>query len=216
MARRIKRSASSKPKGRFHHGDLADALIDEAGRMLEEHGHETLTLRSLATRLGVTQPALYRHFASKDDLLLAVARRGLVDFEQMTLAAVEAHPDDPYAALRAVGRGYVRYAHAHRGWFRYVFTRGSTEGPPPVPGSRPQDSQTRDALRETIGRIVGPEHPRLDDVYRSLWGLAHGLSWLVLERVFQLVETDAERIAAADAAFDAFVDSLEARFGHRP
>jgi AcrR family transcriptional regulator len=56
--------ASRKRREQFHHGDLAEAAIAVATDEIERHGHLHLSLRAVAHRLGVTQPALYRHFRS--------------------------------------------------------------------------------------------------------------------------------------------------------
>jgi hypothetical protein len=49
------------------------------------------------------------------------------------------------------------------------------------------------------------------DAYRAFWALAHGLATFVVERVFQLVDSDEERIAAADAAIAVFVGACRAK-----
>jgi hypothetical protein len=64
-------------------------------------------------------------------------------------------------------------------------------------------------IRARWGSVGPPD--RVDDLYRLLWGTVHGLAGLVVERVFQLVKTDEERIAAADAAIDLLVEALRAR-----
>src|SRR5690606_17362939 len=51
-----------KRAGSFHHGDLRESLIVAAYRAVEKHGHAELSLRPLAEQLGVSQPAVYRHF----------------------------------------------------------------------------------------------------------------------------------------------------------
>jgi hypothetical protein len=52
---------------------------------------------------------------------------------------------------------------------------------------------------------------RVADLYRLIWATSHGLATFVVERVFQLVQTDEERIAAADDAIDLLVESLVSR-----
>jgi AcrR family transcriptional regulator len=205
--------ARRKPAGRFHHPDLREALVRAAIQGVEEHGHVALSLRALADRLGVTQPAVYRHFASKEALLAAVADRGLEGFEAAMSAALASRARDPYAALAATGRTYVRYAHANPGWFRLQFSRLRVEalGKPSPPQAHASDARAQ--MLAAITSIVGAGDPRAFDVFRTLWGLAHGLSVFVVERVFQLVDTDAQRIAAADDAIDVLIDSLRARYG---
>lgn len=48
-----------------------DALVDAALAEFSEHGYEATTVAAIATRAGVTTGALYAHFASKLELLVA-------------------------------------------------------------------------------------------------------------------------------------------------
>ena len=69
--------ARPKPrKGRrgLHRGSLTPELIvKESLRLLDEGGVDGFSLPKLGRALGADQTAVYRHFASKDDLVLAVA-----------------------------------------------------------------------------------------------------------------------------------------------
>ncbi|NSL42694.1 helix-turn-helix transcriptional regulator [Streptomyces sp. 8P21H-1] len=47
-----------------------------------EHGYERASLRDIATRAGVTHPALLRHFSGKEELLLAALARRDADDEE--------------------------------------------------------------------------------------------------------------------------------------
>ena len=52
-----------------------DGIIDTALRLLEETGLPDLSMRRLASALGVQPSALYWHFENKQSLLAAVAAR---------------------------------------------------------------------------------------------------------------------------------------------
>src|SRR5215470_8392583 len=52
-----------------------DAVLDIAARLLDEEGVEAVSMRRLATRLGVSAMALYRHVGNHDELLLALVDR---------------------------------------------------------------------------------------------------------------------------------------------
>ena len=60
----------------YHHGDLRSSLIDNATAMITEQGIESLSLRKLAERIGVSRTAAYHHFKDKNDLLSAIAAQG--------------------------------------------------------------------------------------------------------------------------------------------
>jgi AcrR family transcriptional regulator len=51
------------------------AVVDRAIALVDKSGLDTLTIRKLATELGVTPMALYWHFRSKDELLDGLAER---------------------------------------------------------------------------------------------------------------------------------------------
>lgn len=80
-------TAPAKPARPYHHGDLRTVCLALAAQELEAHGPEALALRRLATRLGVTQPSLYRHFESKDALVDMLATSGFVRLQDALAAA---------------------------------------------------------------------------------------------------------------------------------
>lgn len=49
------------------------AIVSAAIALMDEHGLEGVSLRRIATQLGIRQPGLYHHFTSKTELLDAVA-----------------------------------------------------------------------------------------------------------------------------------------------
>ena len=53
----------------------AEMIISESLRLLDENGIDGFSLPKLGRALGADQTAVYRHFASKDDLVLAIADR---------------------------------------------------------------------------------------------------------------------------------------------
>lgn len=185
----------------------------EAGRIVVERGHLALSMRAVAQALNVSEPALYRHYDGRDALLSEVAIRGFVRFGE-AMEAEQQSTTDPVDAIRRFCRSYVRFAAANRGWFRLQFSLEISESPHArlLAAERlGRVEASRRALLEFLGRALPPGDERSADLYRLVWGTAHGLSFLVVERVFQLVQTDEERIAAADEAINLLVDSIAAR-----
>jgi len=58
-------------------------IIRAASASIAEHGYERASLRDIAARANVTHAALLRHFASKDELLLAALARRDEDDEEL-------------------------------------------------------------------------------------------------------------------------------------
>jgi AcrR family transcriptional regulator len=76
-----------KPSDAYHHGDLRDALVQAAFQEAEQGGPEAINISALAKKLGVSQPAPYRHFADREALLEAVTAEA---FRQFTAVLREA------------------------------------------------------------------------------------------------------------------------------
>ena len=77
-----------KPSNAYHHGDLRDALVQAALREAEQGGPEAISLKALAKKLGVSQPAPYRHFADREALLAAVTAEAFRQFSAMLREAI--------------------------------------------------------------------------------------------------------------------------------
>lgn len=107
----------------FHHGNLRQALLNAA---LGEPDIEGLSLRQLATGLGVTPAAAYRHFASREDLLLEVARIGFTRLESRFAEAFDIS-QPPVDAAQAQARfqrlacAYLQFADDEPPLWRLIF-----------------------------------------------------------------------------------------------
>lgn len=105
----------------YHHGDLRNVLTKVAAKMIEKRKDVSFTLREVSAKAGVSHAAAYRHFASKRDILAAVAETGFAGMQLEFAKAARENPHDVRAELLAQGEGYVRYALAHPGHFRVMF-----------------------------------------------------------------------------------------------
>ena len=119
-----KRAASRRPPASakpYHHGDLRRVLIDAALRLAEEGGPEAVSVREAARRAGVSPGAPFRHFPSRDALMLAVAEEAQRRFRAELEAALAQVPAaDPLARFRALGLGYLRWAMKNPAHFEVI------------------------------------------------------------------------------------------------
>lgn len=116
------RKLLKKPRRSYHHGDLRRALISTAMEEVASGGAETLNLRDLARKLGVSPAAPYRHFADRDALLTAVADEAATRLTAEVTAARAAAPADAMSQYRAIGISHVRFAAAHPAHFRAMYS----------------------------------------------------------------------------------------------
>ena len=104
--------------------DTRTHLVAAAAELLDKGGPDAVTLRDVGRMAGVSHNAPYKHFASKEELLAAVASREL-DRQAKTLARVDKGNARPVETLQAMMRGYVSWAVAYPERFKLTFGRWS-------------------------------------------------------------------------------------------
>jgi AcrR family transcriptional regulator len=139
-------------------------IIDAGRALLEQVGIESFSLRELGVRVGMRAPSLYRHFADKQAIFLALVGDGFAD-----LATVLERAEPSLAAL---AQAYRRFALANPELYRLMYDR-------PLPREHlPQGITTRafaPILSVCGGSIVEA---------RVAWAFAHGATSLELARRF--------------------------------
>lgn len=105
-------NAQAAPRRRTPRGQGKARLVAIAGDLFAENGVGATSLQSIADRLGVTKAAVYHQFASKDEIVLAVAAPVIERLRAIADAA--AHLDETEARLGTIA-GLVDLALDHRG-----------------------------------------------------------------------------------------------------
>lgn len=83
-----------------------EELLTAATRLFREHGFHAVSMEDIGAAAGIAGPSIYRHFASKSDILLATSRR-MADRLSLGLADSLAEAADAEDALRRLARSYV-------------------------------------------------------------------------------------------------------------
>ena len=108
----------SKP---YHHGDLRQALLTEAERILENEGIQALTLRAVARAAGVSHTAPKNHFDDLSGLLTELAADGYQRLAVALAKGIEEGGSDPRKMIRSMGRAYLAFVKEHPGLFTLMF-----------------------------------------------------------------------------------------------
>jgi TetR/AcrR family transcriptional regulator, tetracycline repressor protein len=120
------RPAADVPRPRLRRGSLTTELIvTESLRLLDEDGLDGFSLPKLGRALGADQTAVYRHFASKDDLVLAIADR-LIDESLTELEPRECWVDTLTEMARRLRNTYLVHP-AAASMSAYRTTQGPAE-----------------------------------------------------------------------------------------
>ncbi|MDE1923709.1 MAG: TetR/AcrR family transcriptional regulator [Gammaproteobacteria bacterium] len=100
-------------------------ILDVAERLIAAKGVYGFALRDVAAPLGVQVPAIYKHFDSRDDMLVEVSRR----FITLLADQFEAPPTPhPAAAMRRSLDAFVCFKMFHPAYVRLALTDFATPG----------------------------------------------------------------------------------------
>jgi AcrR family transcriptional regulator len=110
----------SKPRGRAPM--VTDAAVRQVARtLLAKHGPDAVTLRAIARELGITAPALYRHYNSREDLLERLRLEFCAELATELSEQIATLPDDGAVQFFAICKGFRRWALANTKEFTLVF-----------------------------------------------------------------------------------------------
>jgi AcrR family transcriptional regulator len=174
---------SPRARRAYHHGDLRRALVAAATAQLDRQGPLGVTLRGAARAAGVSQAAPYRHFASKEALLAAVAESAFRALRRACEVAARATAGAaPAVRLDAVATAYVRFALGHPARYRLMWAprpRGRD-----YPDLQASASGAGFALGEALASWGAPgpaSGERFVERFFVTWSLLHGLVGLLLD-----------------------------------
>src|SRR5579859_4150977 len=97
---------SPEHKARNH-----EKILAMAARSFREHGGDISGIGSVMKKVGLAKGGFYRHFASKDDLLVEAVARAFDEMGKGMLEAAKSAPEGE--ALRAMIERYLDTRHAN-------------------------------------------------------------------------------------------------------
>ena len=186
--------------------DTRSELLRVALEIIEAEGLESLSIRQVAKRLGISHQAPYKHFEDRNHLIAEVVGGCFEEFGAW-LRAAGAAESDPSLALRAMGQAYLGYAMTHPGKYRIMFSN-------PLPPSLRHRSMVGrastayDALRSALLDLYRQQRRAAPDVEAEadalqIWIVMHGLATLLRHDSLSVLGLDRALVAAAPGlAFD--------------
>ena len=183
----------TQPARPYHHGDLKAALVDGAVELIAERGVHRFSLAELSRRLGVTVAAPYRHFASRDELLAAVAVRALRAFGE-ALAAQSSDADPPDERLAAMAGAYVRFAAEQPALFGVVFGVG-LDKKQQHPELREAYEELEGAFDACVAALCPDDRAGAEQLGDAIEATAHGYAALLTDQPGTPKRADVEQAA---------------------
>ncbi|MEV0895066.1 TetR/AcrR family transcriptional regulator [Promicromonospora sp. NPDC050262] len=110
-----------------------DEIVERALELVDSGGAHGLSIASVSKAMGMTPPALYHYFASRDALLDALVLAGYTDLGSAVEGAARAASDRPAAErVAAIAHAWRRWALDHPRRYAMLFTGSRREAVDPL------------------------------------------------------------------------------------
>lgn len=166
----------------YHHGNLREALIEAALKLIRDHGSDGVTLSEAARMAGVSPAAPYRHFKDRNSLMTAVAEQGFTAFAEVLEKTKTQSASSPMKRLKNIGEAYLDFARRAPEHYAAMFEAGIAHASSPVL-ARESDrafNVLRDAASELHAILPPARRAPALMIALHIWSLTHGIASLFL------------------------------------
>ena len=169
-----------KQKSSYHHGDLAESLLNAVDELATKFGLEAITLRSCAKLVGVSPSSAFRHYTDKRALLTSFATRALQQLSAALADANKAALSKNEDAFFAVSLAYIKFTIEKPAFFRAMWREEAIYT---------SDDAYMEAIVELTSTIKGGFASSLKDEDANsmssaellAWSSVHGLANLLID-----------------------------------
>ena len=170
----------SKARRGYHHGNLREALIEAAMRLINEKGPGGFTFAEAARAAGVSAAAPYRHFRDRDALMADVALRGYNAFRDALAKAWNDGSPTPREAFQRMGHAYLEFARSEPALFAAMFESGLalSQYPEVCAASDEAFAVLRSACEALADTAPSGSRPPALMMALHVWSLSHGIASL--------------------------------------
>lgn len=161
----------------FTMSEQREHILACACELYLESGLDGFSMRKLAKQVGVTAPALYRHYDGREAVLMDVLRGAFAEFTRYIYRSLGA--PTPLDRFFGAGDGYLDFVLEHPRWYSIIHTAPEALGI----DSMPEDIEAtgcaihqfwNDRVRECMeAGILKPGDPGVTSI--TMWAHAHGL-----------------------------------------
>ncbi|MDZ4726134.1 MAG: TetR/AcrR family transcriptional regulator [Leptospira sp.] len=200
-----------KPRKGYHHGNLREAILNESMVWIKKKGVESLSLREIAKKLGVTHSAPNKHFAKKEILLASLIEIGFTQFKIALLEGrngIEIHPKESFISM---GVSYLRFANENPEIYRLMFSN-NIEDITLYPACEKAGLESFEVLLSAVmilqsKGIIKKGDPK--EMAYLIWSFTHGYVMLVQDGRLKGIDTKQKQSGLKKTDEELFIQLLQ-------
>lgn len=194
-----------KPRDINQIKDIQGRILEAALNIIVQEGFPALTMRRLASRIGMTAPNIYNYYQNKDEIYISLVIQGFEMLHRELMSVCDAY-EDPLERGAALVRAYINFGLKHSSYYDIMFTYPTPKyydyvGTPLEKLSEIEYRISMDIVTlviKAVEALMGEEHA-IDDSevqmrFIAVWSMLHGMISLYNSKVVQYTLQDTEAI----------------------
>ncbi|WP_316168298.1 MULTISPECIES: TetR/AcrR family transcriptional regulator [unclassified Bradyrhizobium] len=190
----------------YHHGNLAQVLLDASQKLLDEGGIDAVTVRAVAREAGVAHSAPANHFKDRDALLGALAARIFEELVRQVKKALAGAPSSSREGLHAVAKVIVGYALQHPNRYRLLWRSDNFASDKSA--AEAAGTVLYDLVKSILSADAATAKASIDSQVIAAWSLIHGYVSLRLEGTIVDARDERSGKSRATAIVDVLIEGL--------
>ena len=154
-----------------------EQIFEAGARLFAEKGYERTSLQEVADVLGVTKPALYYYYQSKEELLFEITSF-VMDRLVADLREISTGNKTPLEKVRELVRRYIEFFAAHPHDLTVMSTQLDSLGPEHRETAHARQREYLHVVKDIVRELLA-EHPgnRLDETSVA-FAILGGMNWI--------------------------------------
>jgi AcrR family transcriptional regulator len=189
-----KKTGKGRPR-QIRAATIRNAILATARSLYAAGGYAAVTMRAIADELGLAAPSLYHHFASKDEIFLALQQKAV---EMLLTTELQTSAVDPVEDLRLFFWRYYEFSKVDPDSFAILYADRSAPafdaGIYKSEAVKGLQVQVETRIHRCIAAQAFPASTDAPRVGSALWAAAHGAA--TLRFIHKGQATDFDRVAA--------------------
>ncbi|BCS96941.1 TetR family transcriptional regulator [Desulfoluna limicola] len=185
--------------------EIKDRILDTATIIIYEQGFDNLSMRKIASRLGMTAANIYNYYANQDELYLSIQIKGFTLYNDYIVKVYNAYAD-PVERLGKLLVAYLDFGIGNPGYYE-IMLDSNTPRYTDYMGTKlePLAYEAKQSALTLLGRaksaieavaVATGRFPKEDASYLSLqlWSHVHGTVILQNRKIWKEVVDDPEAL----------------------
>jgi AcrR family transcriptional regulator len=180
-------------------GRILEAALD----IIVQEGYPALTMRRIASRIGMTAPNIYNYYKGKDEIYISLVIQGFEILQRELMSVYDAY-EKPVERAAALARAYINFGLRHSSYYDIMFTYATPKyndyvGTPLEKLSEIEYRISMDIVTlalNAVKSLLGDEPDRDDQAVQmrfiAAWSMLHGMISLYNSKIVQYTIKDTE------------------------